>query len=74
MKPLLSLIETAQGCWQLLRLLILSRFRLKGRYWTWRDETAFGRGKPAMRSEYVKATLDYGRWMARMRKVGRSRY
>ncbi|PHQ81201.1 MAG: hypothetical protein COB69_04615 [Phycisphaera sp.] len=69
-----QLIETIAGCWQLLRLLILSRFRLKGRYWVWRNETAFGTGKPTQRSETIKAALDYGRWMARIRKLGRPRY
>lgn len=66
--------ETVAGGWQLLRLLFISRFRTKGRYWIWRHETAFGRGKPTRRSDLVKAALDYGRWMARTRKVGRSRY
>lgn len=67
-------IETLAGCYELARLAALSRFRLRGRYWSWRMETAFGRGKPGNRSETLKAALDYGRWMARTRKLGRSRY
>lgn len=64
-------IESLSGCWQLLRLLILSKFRIRGRYWHWREETAFGRGRPANRAETLKAALEYGRWMARVRKLGR---
>jgi len=66
-------VETLAGCWQLLRLLILSRFRIRGRYWHWRQETAFGRGMPRNRLETIKALLEYGRWMARVRKLGRPR-
>ncbi len=66
-------IETVSGCWQLLRLLVLSRFRIRGRYWRWREETAFGRGRPQNRRETIKALLEYGRWMARVRKLGRPR-
>lgn len=65
------LLTTPAACWQLLRLLALSRFRLKGRYWAWRRQTAFGRGLPETRSERLRTTLDYGRWIARMRNLGR---
>lgn len=74
MRWIAGFFETIAGCWQLLRLLFISRFRTKGRYWRWRYETAFGQGEPDKRSEMVKAALDYARWMARTRKVGRSRY
>ncbi len=39
----------------------------QGRYWTRRCETAFGRGEPENRAESLKAALEYGRWMARVR-------
>jgi len=65
------LFSALAGLWQLARLVALSRGRLRGKYWSWRQETAFGRGMPANRRETLKATLDYGRWMARVRKLGR---
>lgn len=65
------LVSLFAGLWQLARLLALSRGRLRGKYWRWRQETAFGRGMPAGRRESLKATLDYGRWIARVRKLAR---
>jgi hypothetical protein len=66
--PMRWLLDTIGGCWQLLRLAALSGFRLKGAYWQWRLHTAFGRGYPATKGELIRATLDYGRWMHRMRR------
>jgi hypothetical protein len=59
--------ETLGGCWQLLRLAAISRFRFSGPYWQWRLHTAFGRGYPRTKGELAKSILDYGRWMHRMR-------
>lgn len=55
----------------LLRLGVATRFRLGGRYWRWRDETAFGRGRPGGMAR-LAAVLGYGAWAARMRRVGRA--
>lgn len=60
--------EYALGCLLLLRLAILSRFRFRGPYWTWRLHTAFGRGYPASRLELLKGLLDYARWMYVVRR------
>ncbi len=49
-----------------------TRFRLRGRYWQWRDETAFGRGRPPA-GELRAAALDYGRWTRAMRRLGKAR-
>lgn len=64
------LIDTLGGLWQLLRLGVLTRFRFRGQYWSWRMQTAFGRGYPASRWELVRSVLDYGRWMHRTRRMG----
>jgi hypothetical protein len=54
--------------YELFRLAALSGFRLKGRYWTWRMHTAFGKGYPATRAELIRSVLEYGRWVRRMRR------
>lgn len=64
------LIETFGGLYELARLAVLSRFRFRGDYWTWRLHTAFGRGYPASRLELVRSILAYGRWVFRMRRGG----
>ena len=64
------LVEILGGLWELLLLAVRSRFRLRGAYWRWRDETAFG-GDPAARpplGQRLRAVLDYGRWVYRMKR------
>lgn len=63
------LLEYIGGLWELTRLGLLSRFRFRGAYWTWRMHTAFGRGYPESRAETLKSVLDYGRWVYRMRRM-----
>ena len=63
------LIDTVGGVWELLRLGFVTRFKFRGGYWTWRLQTAFGRGYPASRSELVRSVLDYGRWIYRLRRA-----
>ncbi len=64
------LIETVGGLWELLLLAARSRFRLRGAYWRWRAETAFGSDcetrPPLIRR--LGAVLDYGRWVYRMKR------
>ncbi len=59
--------ETLGGLYELARLAALSGFRLRGRFWTWRLHTAFGRGYPESRIELLRAVVAYGRWVWRMR-------
>ena len=63
-------IETLGGLWQLARLALKTRCRLRGKYWRWRYETAFGSDPAKMpgRRERWRAMLDYGRWLHRMRR------
>jgi len=56
------------GLWQLLRLGVLTKFRMRGPYWKWRMHTAFGRGYPATKTELVRSILEYGVWMHTMRR------
>ena len=63
-------INTLGGIWQLVLLAAGSGFRLRGRYWRWRRETAFG-GDPGARPgrwQRVRAALEYGRWVHRMKR------
>jgi hypothetical protein len=65
-----KLRETLGGLWALLRLAAASRFRLGGRYWRWREETAFG-ADPSRRprwSERARQVMRYGRWVSSMRR------
>lgn len=61
---------TLRALYELARLAALTRFRLSGPYWQWRTTTALGpKGLDAMpRAERRRAVLDYGKWIARMRR------
>lgn len=61
------LIDTIGGLYELLRLGVITRFRLRGPYWQWRLHTAFGRGYPP-RAEMIASVLEYGRWVYRTRR------
>jgi hypothetical protein len=61
-------LETLGGLYELARLVLLSRFRFRGPYWSWRLHTAFGRGYPARRADLVRGVLAYGRWVWRTRR------
>ena len=63
-------IETIGGLWQLFRLALREGLGLRGPYWRWRQETAFGVDRqrwPSFRSR-LGAVLDYGRWLHRMKR------
>jgi hypothetical protein len=62
-----TLWETLGGVYELVRLGVISRFHLRGAYWTWRMHTAFGRGMPGRR-ETLASVLEYARWVRRMRR------
>ncbi len=64
------LVEMLGGLWELFLLAAGSRFRVRGRYWRWRYETAFG-GDPAARPPRWRralALIEYGRWVYRMKR------
>lgn len=61
------IIDLLGGVYQLARLGVITRFRFKGPYWEWRNQTAFGRGVPESKRELLAAILEYGVWMHRMR-------
>ncbi|MHC4218337.1 MAG: hypothetical protein ACYSU7_07760 [Planctomycetota bacterium] len=63
-------LETIGGLWELVRLAAGSGFRLRGPYWRWRHETAFGSDPGARPSRWQRAliVLDYGRWVYRMKR------
>lgn len=61
------LLDTLGGLYQLARLAVITGFRFRGPYWTWRMHTAFGKHHPS-RAEVVASVLEYGRWVHRMRR------
>ncbi len=66
-----NIAETLVGLWELGWLGVKTRFRLRGAYWRWRQETAFG-CDPALhppRSQRLRAILAYGRWVYRMKRL-----
>ena len=60
-------LETILGLFGLLRLLVLSRFRMKGAYWQWRQHTAFGNGE-FPKGQRLASILEYVRWIHQMRR------
>lgn len=62
-------IHTILGLGELLRLGVLSRFRLRGAYWTWRRQTAWGPWGPPTRADGRRALLEYARWVRTMRRL-----
>lgn len=67
----LSLLDTLRAILALTRLAVSSKFRLRGKYWKWRDETAFGSGPSISRWSRWHSMLEYGAWVARMRHLTR---
>ena len=65
--------DTLRGLWCLLSMAAATRFRMRGPYWSWRRETAFGSDParwPAAR-ERRRAILEYARWAGRLRAMAR---
>ena len=62
------LLDTIGALFQLLRLGLITGFRFRAPYWSWRLHTAFGRGYPLRRRELFASILEYGRWVHRMRR------
>ncbi|MSR45193.1 MAG: hypothetical protein EXS15_07565 [Phycisphaerales bacterium] len=74
----LSPLETLRALIALTRLAAATRFRLWGKYWSWRDETAFGKSGSHLtptstitRRARWHSILEYGLWVSRMRHLTR---
>lgn len=64
--------EFLRGVAGLLMVGAQTRFRLRGAYWSWRRETAFGHAsRPGVAQEWREA-LAYGAWAWKMRRFRRS--
>jgi hypothetical protein len=66
-----SRMHAFRGAWNLFLLGLATRFRLRGKYWSWRMETAFGADRsrwPSAR-ERRRAALEYGAWVGQMRRL-----
>jgi hypothetical protein len=64
------IIDTLGGLWELLLLGVKTRFRLRGPYWRWRYETAFGTDASRMPTprQRRRAMLAYGIWVYRIKR------
>lgn len=63
------LLALPGAVWSLAVQQVMTGLRPRGAYWTWRWETAFGRGIPP-RGELLRGLIDYGAWIARMKRLG----
>ena len=54
-----------------IRLGFSTRFRVRGAYWRWRHETAFGNdaARHPGRIETIRLAIDYAAWTTRMRRL-----
>ena len=68
------MMHALRGIWNLALLGAKTGFRLRGRYWTWRMETAFGadRSKWPSAAARRKAAIEYGAWVGEMRRMCRA--
>ncbi|HLP82720.1 MAG TPA: hypothetical protein VK157_00075 [Phycisphaerales bacterium] len=64
-------LDTLWALYELARLYVITGGKLKGAYWTWRWQTALGDNHGKSRRELVQAMLEYGRWVARMRRAAK---
>jgi len=65
-----QLVDFFGSIWVLISLAVVSRFRLRSRYWTWRTHTAFPGGiVPGGRMGFVRFGLEYARWAWRIRRL-----
>ncbi len=63
------IVDTLWALYELARLGVVTRFNFRGKYWTWRWQTAMGSNPTISRTERWRAMLEYGRWVARMRRT-----
>jgi len=66
-----SIADSIGGLWELVWLAVKTRFRLRGQYWQWRQETVFGGdpSSPLSRWDRFRVMLAYGRWVYRMKRL-----
>ncbi len=61
-----SIVNLIGGMYEMMRMGLLSRFRLGGRYWRWRTETAFPGGKS---ERSMRLLFEYFMWVSRIRHL-----
>ncbi|MBL4590869.1 MAG: hypothetical protein JKY96_02800 [Phycisphaerales bacterium] len=58
------------GFSQMLRMGLVSRFRLRGAYWQWRTQTAFPQtGSPEGFANRFGLMVEYFMWVSRIRRL-----
>ncbi|MSR29538.1 MAG: hypothetical protein EXS03_08200 [Phycisphaerales bacterium] len=68
----LTPLEVLRALIALARLCVITKFRLRGRYWTWRRATAFGSGEGSIPLlQRLHSVLEFGAWAAKMRRISR---
>jgi hypothetical protein len=64
-----NLLTLPIALYTLARLGIATNFRLRGKYWTWRWQTAWGSGEQPSSKQKWAAALEYARWVAKMKRL-----
>lgn len=68
----LSFLDTIRSIWALLGLCLSIKLRVRGKYAKWREATAFGSDPSRLPLiDRVKAVIEYGAWVARMKRLTR---
>lgn len=55
------------AAYELVRMAIVAKFRIRGAYYSWRWQTAFGRGTPP-RGELIRGMIEFAAWANRTRR------
>jgi len=64
------ILDLVGTIWVLATLGWVSRFRLRGAYWSWRMHTAFADGIPEAKEHGLfRSVFEYGRWAWRIRRL-----
>jgi len=64
-----GLLDLLGGLTEMVRVGILSRFNLRGEYWTWRTHTAFPGGETPAGQSKPRLALEFFIWAHRIRKL-----
>lgn len=62
-------LDVFGGLYEMLRMGVISRFKLRGEYWAWRTHTAFPDGDPPTGHSKPRLALEYFMWAHRIRKL-----
>lgn len=64
-----SLLDFLGGLFEMIRMGVISKFKLRGQYWSWRTHTAFPESNPPRGQSMPRLALEYFIWAHRIRKL-----